>query len=333
MSWWRSAQLHAGDWVEVRSAAEIASTLDTNAALDQLPFMPEMLPYCGQRFRVFKRAHKTCDTIHKTGNRRMERAVHLEGLRCDGSAHGNCQAGCLLFWKEEWLRPVSATAARSPAGSPPSSGDVTERLQAATRGAEQRAGDEPTYRCQATELSRATRAMRRWDLAQYLEDLSSKNVGLGEFLRVSLIALFNSLQRLRGGGGLPRFHGGRLQGKTPRQFLGLQPGDEVEVRSAEEIAETLDTGNRNRGLFFDHEMIPSCGRRQRVERRVERIIDERSGRMLQLKGDCIVLEGVVCQAHYSPGRLFCPRAISPWWREIWLRRAGGGSGCAPSARD
>jgi len=54
--------------------------------LDGLPFMPQMFQYCGSRFRVFKRAHKTCDTIHGTGGRRMDTAVHLEGIHCGGEA-------------------------------------------------------------------------------------------------------------------------------------------------------------------------------------------------------------------------------------------------------
>jgi hypothetical protein len=33
----------------------------------------------------------------------MTDTVHLSDLRCDGSAHAGCQAGCLLFWKEAWL--------------------------------------------------------------------------------------------------------------------------------------------------------------------------------------------------------------------------------------
>ena len=65
-----------------------------------------MFDYCGQRFRVFRRAHKTCDTVNKTGGRRMEATVHLEGIRCDGEAYGGCGAACLLFWKEAWLKPV-----------------------------------------------------------------------------------------------------------------------------------------------------------------------------------------------------------------------------------
>ena len=36
----------------------------------------------------------------------MTNAVHLEGLRCDGAGHDGCQAGCLLFWKESWLKRV-----------------------------------------------------------------------------------------------------------------------------------------------------------------------------------------------------------------------------------
>src|SRR5919201_470703 len=93
--------LRSGDLVEVRSEREILATLDERGELDSLPFMPEMLPYCGRRFRVFKVAHKTCDTIEYAGVglRRMRNAVHLENLRCDGSAHDGCQAGCLIFWK------------------------------------------------------------------------------------------------------------------------------------------------------------------------------------------------------------------------------------------
>ena len=132
MSWLGSRKLRAGDLVEIRSAEEIAATLGPDATLDALPFMPEMLRHCGQRVRVSKRSHKSCDTINKTGNRRMDRTVHLEDLRCDGSAHGGCQAGCLLFWKEEWLRPVSdaSPVAPTPRAQPRRSRDSSARRQA-----------------------------------------------------------------------------------------------------------------------------------------------------------------------------------------------------------
>src|SRR5256885_17113792 len=101
--------LHAGDLVEVRSAEEILATLDDKGELDSLPFMPEMLRFCGQRMTVHKVAHKLCDTITGGGLRKMENAVHLTGARCDGSSHGGCQTACSTYWKEAWLKRVSAS--------------------------------------------------------------------------------------------------------------------------------------------------------------------------------------------------------------------------------
>jgi hypothetical protein len=60
-------KLGAGDWVEVRSKTEILMSLDEKGRFQGLPFMPQMFQYCGQRFRVYKRAHKTCDTVNQTG--------------------------------------------------------------------------------------------------------------------------------------------------------------------------------------------------------------------------------------------------------------------------
>jgi len=85
--------LRSGELVQVRSLNQILATLDANQCLDGLPFMPEMLQYCGRQFRVYKSAHKTCDTIETFVIRRMSNAVHLDGLRSDGEAHGGCQAG------------------------------------------------------------------------------------------------------------------------------------------------------------------------------------------------------------------------------------------------
>src|SRR3984885_1774544 len=105
-----SLKLKAGAFVEVLTKEEILKTLDDNGQLDGMPFMPEMFAFCGKRLKVFKRAHKTCDTVFPVRGRRVKRAVHLE-TRCDGLAHGGCQAGCLLFWKEAWLKRVDGTAA------------------------------------------------------------------------------------------------------------------------------------------------------------------------------------------------------------------------------
>src|SRR5262247_2028086 len=163
--------LNAGDWVEIRSKEEILATLDSNGRLDELPFMPQMLNYCGKRFKVFKRAHKTCDTVNWTGGRRLDNAVHLE-LRCDGAAHGGCQAGCLLYWKEAWLRPVDPDGeASATAGN--DAGVSKEALLGATEVGTNDAG-QTLYSCQATELTRATKSLLPWwEPSQYVQDVAS----------------------------------------------------------------------------------------------------------------------------------------------------------------
>ena len=100
-------QCSAGEWVEVRTKEEILKTLDNKGQLNGLPFMPQMFQFCGRRFRVYKRAHKTCDTVNDYKGRKMDSAVHLEGIRCDGKAYGGCDAACLIYWKEAWLKRVA----------------------------------------------------------------------------------------------------------------------------------------------------------------------------------------------------------------------------------
>ena len=316
--------LRAGELVEVRSADEILATLDERGELEALPFMPEMLRYCGQRLRVHKRATKLCDTVNWAGMYRMANAVHLERARCDGQAHGGCQAGCLTYWKEAWLKRVPAdTDAPQPA---PVVAPAT--LLRATRTADSN-GDSGAERfsCQATRLPEAAPTrVPPWDLGQYVEDVRSGNTGVLAILRSLCVAAFNHYQdasrrwvpgplRLRGGRRYP-FIEGKLRA-TPAQTMDLRPGELVRVKPKAAIVATLDSANRNRGLSFDSEMLKYCGREFRVLRRVERLIDEKSGKLLHLKHPCVILEGVVCTSDYH--RL-CPREIYTYWREIWLER-------------
>jgi hypothetical protein len=107
---------------------------------------------------------------------------------------------------------------------------------------------------------------------------------------------------------------------TPTCTLNLQPGELVRVKSYKEILATLNTENRNRGLYFDAEEVPFCGRTYRVRSRVGKFIDERTGKLVSMKSEAVILDGVWCEARYSQCRMFCPRSIYPWWREIWLER-------------
>jgi hypothetical protein len=72
-------RLWPGEWVRVRSFAEISATLDGEGRLDGLPFMPEMLRYCGKRHRVFRRVEKIHHYFGPTAHhlRRLRDAVLL----------------------------------------------------------------------------------------------------------------------------------------------------------------------------------------------------------------------------------------------------------------
>ena len=96
---WKLSRYRTGDVVEVRSKEEILAMLDQHGSVDGMPFMPEMLQYCGRRFRVSAVAHKTCDTARQTGTgRRLQAPVHLAGLHCDGLAHGDHRLIPELTW-------------------------------------------------------------------------------------------------------------------------------------------------------------------------------------------------------------------------------------------
>ena len=101
-----------GQRVLVRSADEILSTVDDNGTLDGLPFMPEMLNWCGKLFRVQRRVDKTGVEGHPIRRFPANDVVVLDGPRCDGSSHGGCKHGCRIYWKQAWLRPVDSDDAR-----------------------------------------------------------------------------------------------------------------------------------------------------------------------------------------------------------------------------
>ena len=317
----RMRQFRRGDVVEVRGAAEILETLDDSGALDGIPFMPEMLRHVGRRFTISTPVEKICDTITATGSRRMHDVVFLEDLRCDGSGHGGCQAGCRIYWKEAWLRPATNVddAADVPVASPDIATELDQRVRAATRTTRDFDGhDEEVWRCQATDALKATEPLKTSNLSQYWRELRSGNYGL---LRFAFVSARGFLLEVRSR--LPRFPPLPLSGPgkqlQPTEPLDLRPGDLVQVRPRKEIAATLDEHGFGRGLSFDREMLPYCGGTYRVQDRVERLIDERTGRMMNIATDCLILEGVACSGELSPGRWFCPRRVYPYWREAWLR--------------
>jgi hypothetical protein len=328
--------LRVGDRVRVRTLEEILATLDQDGCLDALPFMPEMVHSCGREFTVLKRLDRVKDMVDRTGLRRMLGAVILDGDRCDGSRHGRCQALCQSIWKEAWLTRITsasrpsrmAVGTGSPATMPGcTEADLLRFCKVSCDGGEER------FRCQQTEMKRASSYLAWWDPRQYWRDWWSGTMrtrvmmgaallwGFRWFLRHVgggriLVPAYNRIQRLRGGEVYP-YGGGVLQ-KTPVQKLDLRPGEWVQVKSFDDIRATLSLNNRNRGLWFDAEMVKYCNGVYRVLCRVERIIDPKSGRLVNLTNDCIILDGVTTRGEHHGN---CHNEYQ-FWREIWLRRCG-----------
>ena len=341
-------RLRAGDWVQVRSKQEILNTLDANGRLDELPFMPEMLRYCGMTMRVSKRAHKTCDPAVGIVGRKMPTTVHLENCRCDGADHDGCEAACLIFWKEAWLKLLDSGPATID-GKPSLDGDriehvrcTEETLRSSAKRPPGYGESEPTYVCQNTQIKFASQSQKWWDVRQYVEDYTSGNVRISELAAGLLYTFWRTISEAGLGIGTPmRWTYDRYQHAiggspypvrpfgvpkgtpTPKAQLDLRQGELVRVKPYSEILKTLDVNYRNRGLFFDTDMVPCTERVYEVDLRVTHIIDEKTGKMIRIKTDAIMLKNVACGGHYAICRRFCPRAIPSYWREIWLERVSG----------
>jgi hypothetical protein len=296
-----------GDIVEVKTPAEILQTLDDDGSLDYMPFMPEMVEFCGRRFRVSKRAIKTCLSGLGPSTMRMFKSddvLLLEGLRCSGALHDGCQKSCMILWREAWLRKVT---------------DVTDETRVNPGGCQRlrsrlKTTAAKSYFCQASELLKTTVPMSRWKrLGACFTDIHQGNCSASEMVKRIGIWLFWRIRR--------QLMGEYAHGKkkiTPAESLNLQPGESIEVKSMENIKDTLDEQGHNRGLYFSPDMHLLCGRRCLVRNRIDKLIVDGTGEMRKLH-NTVYLEGSLCGcSHVAFGG--CPRGEFVYWREIWLRR-------------
>jgi len=334
-------KLRVGESVEVRTKEEILATLDKNGRTEGLPFMPQMFQYCGQKFKVYKRAHKTCDFVYTAKSRWLPNGVHLD-LRCDGVAYGGCQHACLLYWKEAWLKRVDENASALEQKPLVLNGNTCTEVDVSVGTSSVNEQNEVIYTCQGTELLDFTKPLSWWDIRQYIEDYTSGNASINRLLRGFVYGMFSTIKNsgLKVGrplvwfydafeilwGPYPRRPGRKPQGQpAPTCSLNLRPGELVRVKSYNEILATLNKESKHRGLSFDAEMVPYCGRVFRVKAIVTTFLDEKTRKLTTVKTRCITLENVICQARYSNCRMICPRSILPWWREIWLERVSEGT--------
>lgn len=305
-----SSAIMVGDTVEVRGPSEISETLDSDGALDGLPFMPEMLEYCGKRFKVIHKASRTCvafmsrDLSLRMAQFAQDDVFFLEGLRCNGIDHDGCGRGCRIFWKSAWLRKVDGTGDGEPVP-----GEDAEQLRRRLKVK----CEESCYFCQSTQLSKATGTITRAQkVLKVYDDLCSGGCTGTEAVMATAGPVVRKLAKMVKGASSD----GNLS-KVPGGALDLQPGELVEVRSFREIEETLDSQGKHRGLAFVPDMKRYCGRRYRVLRRLDRMILEHSGEMAEVK-DTVLLEENTCTFDHTFGG--CPRNEFNYWREIWLRR-------------
>jgi len=300
-----SLRLTAGDLVEVFPYRQILKTLDENGQLDNMPFMPEMIQYCGQRFRVHKRVNYVC--VDGNGMGALNKTVTLENIRCDGAFHSGCQKACFLFWKEDWLKKCSADTKHGDQEPNEINDEFILKTNDSNTG---------QFICQSIMISSASVHLRTFSKFRYLiKELLSGNRTFGKSLKdLSCFIIFKFSNKSI----IPAYR--LLNGtspKTPTVSLNLQAGDWVEVKSPEEIVETLDHEGKNRGLVFTAEMHSFCGKRFRVKNRLDKMISEENGQMVELT-NTVLLEDVTCQAICKG--FGCSRHAYHYWREIWLRK-------------
>jgi 2-polyprenyl-6-methoxyphenol hydroxylase-like FAD-dependent oxidoreductase len=291
-----------GDQVVVRSAQEILATLDANGRLDAMPFMPEMIAHIGQEMQVSRRMERTC--VEGPGLRGLKDTVVLEAARCDGAMHDGCQRGCIMFWKAAWLRPADQAVAIDPAAE----AAALQRLAALPT----RIGE--TYSCQSTQLEAASTPLPNLHLKQLVREVRSGDLSPSGLGRIFYRAIVNRLRAAVGLAELGLIVGQATQ--TSKGDLDLKVGDWVRVKSQDEVRAALDAKSRNRGLTFEPEMTRYIGSVHRVSEVVERIIDERKGKMVRLDRT-VVLDKVYCEGLCNKA---CPRKNPLFWREAWLER-------------
>jgi hypothetical protein len=297
-----------GELVEVRSEAEILATLDEKGTLENLPFMPEMLKFCGQTLRVSSRAFKTC--VDDQEMRQLERTVFLEEARCDGRSHGGCDRACLIFWKEAWLKRSNGVSTAVTASAQKA---ITPKvIRADLNLLAQKDGQ---FFCQSTEILNASTPLPWWDGKQYLWDLKYNRVSPINWIKGLGIAVYNKLAHF-GKFNSWRFVTGPAEEGYRGESLNLKPGEMVRVKSLSQIRETLDGAGKNQNLLFAPTMMSFCGRVLRVQDRVENIILEGTTKQRKIK-DTVLLEGSTCD---GVCHRLCPRQSFLFWRECWLER-------------
>jgi hypothetical protein len=331
-----------GTIVQVKRESEILATLDEHGTLGGLPFTCEMREFCGRTYKV----HTILNRIHISGVgvRGIDDVVILEGVRCNGAAHGGCGRACYLLFRGVWLNVLEE-------GKPASNISQTKECLI----------DEPLFwkdgaqPCQGNSipLVKATKSLsplnirqyirdlkagvwrprdivcmllfllnRKWDARQPIWDLGLGNRSFRDLARMTFIVLGQTVRWYLDKAWRIAIRntksGTVVKPRNPSsQPLNLRPGELVEVKSREEIFATLDSHEKHKGLRFYGCMLNDCGKRFRVLSQVHSVVDEMAGRQVNGIKNTVLLEGSICTGISYRG---CSRLCYWLWREAWLKR-------------
>ncbi|HXZ82187.1 MAG TPA: hypothetical protein VED84_00360 [Acidimicrobiales bacterium] len=102
----RPSRFQVGDWVRVKDAAEIRTTLDDDDQLRGRKFTAHHWPYCGLTYQVERVVRRRPDHSHRM--QEVSETVALAGAICDApDGSPGCGRACSLYFLDEWLEPSS----------------------------------------------------------------------------------------------------------------------------------------------------------------------------------------------------------------------------------
>lgn len=291
---------HKGFQVRVKSKELILALLNEKGMTDGLPFMPEMFPCCGEIFKIHKCISRIF--IEGTGVYEHKESFILEGVRCNGAFHRDCQRACNILWKKEWLESTGTESKQN----------ITEKK---SDGQKYFFLDKSLIcQGQASVFLNYGKPLSFWDYKQYLYDIRTKNLSVSGIL----VMLCRTFFRRTGWDFLKKLKSLTLL-KNEKHLIGnssIKKGDLVEIRSVKEIQMTLNKKNKLKGLLFSEVMWKFCGKKFRVLKQIEHMINEQTGVFVKLS-DTYLLNNNICDGLDFRG---CPRECYWFWKKDWLKK-------------
>jgi len=106
------------------------------------------------------------------------------------------------------------------------------------------------------------------------------------------------------------------QVKLPKYSI----GDNVRVRSKEEILRSLSPLNKLEGCLIMDQMWEFCGQGFKILKVVNNFFDEYQYKMYKVRSPLYILEGLICSGTVNSFEHKCDRSCYLLWHENWLEK-------------